>query len=121
VRALGRIDPYFASHVIIAVVKTFCEELRLNFDSILNKSENLMVHYKLATVLLKLKAKNYIFDKERYTKTIEELRNISDIQYYISYSQIVQDKVSLYYLEMLLVNLLSAQEINIKNLSYNLS
>ena len=116
-RALGRIDPYFASHVIIAVVKTFCEELRLNFDSILNKSENLMVHYKLATVLLKLKAKNYIFDKERYTKTIEELRNISDIQYYISYSQIVQDKVSLYYLEMLLVNLLSAQEINIKNLA----
>ena len=68
--ALGRIEPYFNSYVVIEAVRTFCAATNMNFDELLKKHEGLQICATLAKDVAKLRnsLERNVLTKDGYHK-----------------------------------------------------
>lgn len=118
---------YFNAYVLVEVVRALCAFTEKSFTDLLDSSTKFRGLYKLAKELNKLHGslEANVFDKKVFktyeslfaNKALKKTQAMGDLQRYLFYAQIQQDKNSLHYLEKLLIQLLGHYDFDVRDQS----
>ena len=132
IQSKGRIELYFNSYMAIQLLKSIVGEQGSSLDNFMKNPLGAFVHkyYTLAASINRVQEsiKSVVFNKEKYERFMKIFiqrggkydHNLKELKHNLFYSQISQDRSSLYYIEKLLVGLLGHSDMRIRDESIKL-